>query len=108
GDKETRRQGDKETRRRLETPSPTPNTLHPTPIEEQLAYWKEQLAGAPPVLELPTDRPRPAVQSFRGAVHTFALPDALYADLAALSQQEEATLFMTLLAGFQALLGRYS
>ncbi|MCY1022339.1 non-ribosomal peptide synthetase [Pyxidicoccus sp. MSG2] len=77
-------------------------------LERQLAWWKEHLAGAPPVLELPTDRPRPPVQSFRGALLRVPLPDALASALRRLSQREGATLYMTLLAGFQALLARYS
>ncbi len=77
-------------------------------LDAQLAYWRRQLAGAPPLLELPTDRPRPAVQSFRGATYSFSLPRELADRLRALSQKAGATLFMTLLAGFQALLARYS
>ncbi|HEV7514957.1 MAG TPA: amino acid adenylation domain-containing protein, partial [Thermoanaerobaculia bacterium] len=77
-------------------------------LERQLEHWKRQLAGAPEVLDLPTDRPRPAVQTFAGANLTFTLPDALAAGLEALSRGSGATLFMTLLAAFQALLGRYS
>jgi amino acid adenylation domain-containing protein len=73
-----------------------------------LAYWREQLRGAPPVLELPTDRPRPAVQGYRGAVRPLHLPAALSAGLGALARGETATLFMVLLAGFQILLARYS
>ncbi|MFB3092706.1 MAG: condensation domain-containing protein, partial [Dehalococcoidia bacterium] len=77
-------------------------------LESQLAYWKEQLDGIPPVLELPTDRPRPAVETFRGAQQFLLLPDALTRSLKALSQREEVTLFMTLLAAFQTLLHRYT
>ncbi len=77
-------------------------------LERELQYWRAQLAGAPPVLELPTDRPRPAVQTFRGATHSFTLPAELAERLRALSRAEGATLFMTLLAGFQALLSRYT
>jgi amino acid adenylation domain-containing protein len=77
-------------------------------LDYQLAYWKRQLAGAPPALELPTDRPRPAVQSYRGAALPVQLPRALSEALAALSRQEGVTLFMTLLAAFQALLWRYT
>jgi len=77
-------------------------------LERQLSYWREQLSGAPPVLELPTDRPRPAVQSFRGATYEFALGEELTAGLKGLSRSEGVTLFMTLLAGFQALLSRYT
>jgi amino acid adenylation domain-containing protein len=77
-------------------------------LERELQYWRTQLEGAPPVLELPTDKPRPAVQTFRGAAHSFALPQELAERLRRLSREEGATLFMTLLAGFQALLSRYS
>jgi aspartate racemase len=75
-------------------------------LQDQLGYWKRQLAGKLPVLELPADRPRPAVQSFRGARAAHALPASLVESLKALGRQENATLFMTLLAGFQALLAR--
>jgi amino acid adenylation domain-containing protein len=77
-------------------------------LESQLAYWKEQMRGSPALLDLPTDRPRSPVQTFRGATHWFSLPRALSDGLAALSRQEGATLFMTLLAAFQTLLYRYS
>ncbi|HYF38928.1 MAG TPA: condensation domain-containing protein, partial [Gemmatimonadales bacterium] len=77
-------------------------------LEEQLSYWRERLSDAPPVLELPTDRPRPAVQSFRGAHQSVLLPKELSEGLKALSQREGATLFMTLLAAFQTLLHRYT
>ncbi len=77
-------------------------------LEAQLAYWRRQLAGAPPLLNLPTDRPRPAIQTFRGARRLALLPPALAEALRALSRAEGATLFMTLLAGWQALLARYS
>jgi len=77
-------------------------------LEKQLAYWKQQLAGSPPVLELPTDRPRPAVQTFRGADQLLALPKDLSDALRDLSRREGVTLFMTLLAAFQTLLHRYT
>ncbi len=76
-------------------------------LESQLSYWKQQLAGAP-LLELPTDHPRPAVQSFRGASQTFVLPHNVGESLKALSRREGVTLFMTLLAAFQILLHRYT
>ena len=79
-----------------------------TNLEKQLAYWKTQLAGAPASLDLPTDRPRPAVQSFRGAVKTFSFPHDLSAHLSQFGRQQNATPFMILLAAFQALLARYS
>ncbi|GCE07388.1 non-ribosomal peptide synthetase [Dictyobacter aurantiacus] len=77
-------------------------------MEAEVAYWREQLAGAPPVLELPTDRPRPPAQSFAGAIYSFSLSPELAAGVRALSQREDATLFMTLLAAFQVLLRYYS
>ncbi|MGH8490749.1 MAG: condensation domain-containing protein, partial [Gammaproteobacteria bacterium] len=77
-------------------------------LEGQLAYWREQLAGAPSLLELPTDHPRPPVQSFRGATEAFGLDKELTHGLKALSQRAGVTLFMTLLGGFAALLSRYS
>jgi len=76
-------------------------------LATQLDYWKRQLAGAPPVLKLPTDRPRPPVQSFRGGSHAFHLDRTVADALTALSREAGATLFMTLEAGFAALLGRY-
>ncbi|HEU0300657.1 MAG TPA: amino acid adenylation domain-containing protein, partial [Longimicrobium sp.] len=75
-------------------------------MQAQLAWWKERLAGAPAVLELPADRPRPAVQTFRGGRERVVLPVALAERLQALGRREGATLFMTLLAAFQALLSR--
>jgi amino acid adenylation domain-containing protein len=75
-------------------------------LERQLAYWRQQLAEAP-ALAMPTDRPRPA-RSFQGAVEPFSLGAARTAGLAALSRRHGATLFMTLLAAFEALLGRYT
>jgi amino acid adenylation domain-containing protein len=77
-------------------------------LKEQLSYWKKQLAGSPARLELPTDRARPAVQSFHGARQAMALPQALTNGLKALSRQEGVTLFMTLLAAFQTLLHRHT
>ena len=74
----------------------------------QLSYWRERLAGAPALTTLPTDRPRPAVQRFRGGQRRFVLPAAPSRALAALARAEGATLFMTLLAGLQALLLRYT
>ncbi len=76
-------------------------------LEKQLAYWKQQL-GAIPVLQLPFDHPRPAIQTFRGVVQTFILPHALTAALKALSQRAGTTLFMTLIGAFQTLLFRYT
>ncbi|MCP3144885.1 non-ribosomal peptide synthetase [Pyxidicoccus xibeiensis] len=74
----------------------------------QLAYWKRQLDGAPPLLELPTDRPRTASSRNPGAVLAVELPRELTRSLSHLCRGEGATLFMGLLAGLQALLSRYS
>jgi acyl-CoA synthetase (AMP-forming)/AMP-acid ligase II/NAD(P)-dependent dehydrogenase (short-subunit alcohol dehydrogenase family)/alpha-ketoglutarate-dependent taurine dioxygenase len=71
-----------------------------------LAYWKQQLAGAPACLELAADRRRPALQTFRGALRPVVLPRSLADAVRSLSLEEETTQFMTLLAAFQALLGR--
>src|SRR6185436_9607218 len=78
------------------------------PYSETLSYWRRQLAGLPPHLSLPTDRPRSAVQSFRGSSRPLWLPAELAWQAEALARREEATHFMVLLAGFQALLARYS
>jgi amino acid adenylation domain-containing protein len=77
-------------------------------LEHHLSYWRQQLAGAPPLLELPTDFPRPTVKSYSGSHLSFALPATLCQGLRALSAREGTTLFMTLLAAFQTLLLRYS
>ncbi len=77
-------------------------------LERQLAYWKRQLWGAPPILQLPTDKPRPARQTYRGESRTLLLPGELSGLLKELSRKESATLFMTLLAAFQLLLLRYT
>ncbi|HTU63202.1 MAG TPA: condensation domain-containing protein, partial [Polyangiales bacterium] len=74
--------------------------------ERQLEYWREQLAGASRVLPLPADRPRPPVQSQRGAVHNFVLPVALARELRRLAQEQGVTLFMLGLAAYKALLYR--
>jgi amino acid adenylation domain-containing protein len=76
-------------------------------LERQLGYWKERLADAPALLELPTDHPRPAVQTYRGAHEQIELPLELLERLQALGRSESATLFMTLLASFQVLLSKY-
>ncbi len=77
-------------------------------LAAHLTYWKQQLAGAPAVLELPTDHPRPALPTHRGRVYSFTLPKALTQGLKRLSQQEGVTLYITLAAAFKALLHRYS
>jgi surfactin family lipopeptide synthetase A len=77
-------------------------------LDKELAHWRTRLAGAPAMLELPADRPRPAQQSFRGANESLTLDASTSASLKALSQREGTTLFMTLLAAFKALLSRYT
>ncbi|WP_138500711.1 non-ribosomal peptide synthetase, partial [Nostoc sp. PA-18-2419] len=77
-------------------------------LQSQLSYWLKQLQGAPKVLELPTDHPRLPVQAFQGATYSFELSDELSIALNKFSQQQGATLFMTLLAAFQTLLWRYT
>ncbi|HEY0734967.1 MAG TPA: amino acid adenylation domain-containing protein, partial [Herpetosiphonaceae bacterium] len=77
-------------------------------LNEQTTYWQQQLRGCASILNLPTDRPRPAKQTFCGARETIVLPKSLACALNTLAQREGATLFMTLLATFQVLLQRYS
>lgn len=77
-------------------------------LEKQLLYWKEQLGHVPTVLQLPTDRPRSSLPTFRGAVYDFSFPKKLSEQIETVGMQEGATLFMTLLAAFQLLLARYS
>ncbi|XHR80760.1 MAG: amino acid adenylation domain-containing protein [Gloeotrichia echinulata GP01] len=77
-------------------------------LDRQLNYWREQLAGLTPILELSTDYPRPPVQTFQGGVECFQLDRNLTQRLKQLSQESDATLFMTLLAGFLVLISRYS
>ncbi|GII66113.1 hypothetical protein Skr01_61980 [Sphaerisporangium krabiense] len=77
-------------------------------MDGHLDYWRGRLAGAPPLLELPSDRPRPAVQSFRGGNEHFTLPPGLLDRLRETCRAEGVTLFMVLLAGFDLLLSRYS
>jgi amino acid adenylation domain-containing protein/non-ribosomal peptide synthase protein (TIGR01720 family) len=75
-------------------------------LESQLAYWRSQLAGGSGALELPLDHPRPSLQSFRGGRRALRLSPELSSALSRLSRSHGATLFMTLLAGFMALLSR--
>ncbi len=82
-------------------------TLQGEALEKPLAYWRRQLAGATPLV-LPTDHAIPSGPAVRGATLVRELPPELLRDLRTISQRENATLFMTLLAGFQALLHRYS
>ncbi len=77
-------------------------------LAEQIRWWTGELAGAPEVLDLPADRPRPPVRSSIGAVEPLALPAELSEGLRLLARREGATLFMVLMAGFQALLHRYT
>jgi len=76
--------------------------------QRAMEYWRKQLGGRLPTLDLPFSRPLPSTQTFRGAMQSLLLPRALSAGLRDLSQQEGATLFMTLLAAFNVLLHRYS
>src|SRR5439155_16083727 len=111
---------------RLQSPGRPQDVLPPLPIqyadfarwqqqwldggerERQLEYWKAHLAGAPAALELPTDRPRPPIQSSRGAAEARILAPDLSESVRTLSNAEGVTPFMTLLAAFQVLLQRYS
>lgn len=106
--------------------SGAPNPLPPLPIqyadfahwqrrylqgatrERLLAYWRQQLTGAPPLLELPSDYPRPAQPRFVAARQSFVLPAALRQELQAISQVKQVTMFMTCLAAYVTLLYRYS
>ena len=77
-------------------------------LEEQVNFWKQQLGGAPAVLELSTDRPRPVIQTFNGAHHISMVGKELTDSLNELSRRAGVTLFMTLLAAFQTMLHRYT
>ena len=77
-------------------------------LQDQLDFWRQRLQGAPAELQLPTDHPRPAVESFRGATQKFKLPAALSAALTELAKRQGATLFMVCLAIYQLLLSRWS
>ncbi|MEQ8464527.1 amino acid adenylation domain-containing protein [Coleofasciculus sp. E1-EBD-02] len=82
--------------------------LQGTELQPQINYWQHQLADAPPLLELPTDKVRPSVQTFRGQCFSFHLGAKLTASLKELSQKSGTTLFMTLMAAYVTLLFRYS
>jgi amino acid adenylation domain-containing protein len=82
--------------------------LHDSAMQESLSYWKTQLRGAPAVLALGSDRPRPATQTFKGSRESLPLPAPLKSALEQLSKDEGVTPFMTLLAGYKALLFRYT
>lgn len=84
------------------------NWLQGEVLETQLTYWKDQLGGSPAVLELPTDRPRPAVQTFNGSYQTFEFSEDVSLALKNLGASAGTTLFMTMLAAFNTLLYRYS
>ncbi len=77
-------------------------------LEQQLAYWRRQLGGSPPILELPTDHARPAVQTFRGTLQSRVLRRELAESLTQLGVRHGASLFMVALAAFKALLHRYT
>ena len=79
-----------------------------TKWENQLAYWQQKLMGVPPLLELPTDRPRPRLPSYRGDMCRFELPTELSQKLKQLAQQHNVTLFMVMAAAYSTLLYRYS
>jgi aspartate racemase len=77
-------------------------------LQRHLEFWKEQLRGAPDLLDLPFDHPRLPVQSMRGGSHEVSIPARIADDLRKFSRKEGATVFMTLLAAFQTLLYRYT
>ncbi len=77
-------------------------------MQESLAWWHDRLEGAPPLLALPTDRPRPPRPTFSAGAETFVIPGELVDRLKGIARGERATLFMTLLAGFQTMLHRYT
>lgn len=81
---------------------------HDQQASGQLDYWLERLAGAPELLTLPVDRPRPRLQSFAGAAYEFSIPEELLGSLRGLCRTSRCTLFMVLLAAFQALLAMHS
>ncbi|WP_420129759.1 amino acid adenylation domain-containing protein, partial [Longimicrobium sp.] len=82
--------------------------LHGDALRRQVAWWREHLAGAPALLELPTDRPRPPVQSHRGGAVAFTVPVEVAEPVRALARRSGATLFMALMAAWQVLLARWS
>ncbi|TYO64150.1 amino acid adenylation domain-containing protein [Bradyrhizobium hipponense] len=77
-------------------------------LAQHLGYWRDQLAGRPPLLDLPCDRPRPVMESYRGAVQMFTVGPRVTEKLRELARERQATLFMVLLAVFKALLARLS
>ncbi|HLJ09884.1 MAG TPA: amino acid adenylation domain-containing protein [Planctomycetaceae bacterium] len=94
--------------RRTEDSAPRAAQVGEQDIERQLAYWRRQLGGAPLLLKMPTDRPRPALQSYRGKLHSFSISPQAVEGLRRLARSEGATMFMAALAVFKALLARYS
>ncbi len=82
--------------------------LHGEVLQGLTSYWKRELAGAPAILELPTDNPRPAAQSFHGATETFQLPAKLLDELKSFAREQQATPFMILDSAFAAMLHRYT
>ena len=82
--------------------------LHTEAMEAQLAFWRDQLGGAPPLLEFPTDHARPTVQAYRGSRVRRRLPDGAAEAVAGLSARHGVTPYMTYLAVFATLLHRYS
>ena len=84
------------------------NRLKGKVLQRQLDYWKQQLSGAPASLNLPTDRPRPAVQSYRGSSYPVSLASENLDRVRVFAREHGASLFMVLLAAFQSVLARYS
>jgi amino acid adenylation domain-containing protein len=82
--------------------------LHGDALERQVAWWRAHLAGAPALLELPTDRPRPPMQSHRGGAVSFVIPAEVAEPVRVLARRSGATLFMALMAAWQVLLARWS
>lgn len=77
-------------------------------LDRQLSYWRKKLDGSPPLLDLPTDHPRPAIKSSRGGLENFILPEDLTQEILAAARRDGVTVYMFLLAAFQILLYRYS
>jgi amino acid adenylation domain-containing protein len=77
-------------------------------LQPQIAYWQNQLAGSTPMLDMPLDYPRPSVQTSNGDTYTFEISETVSDGLKLLSQEEESTLYMVMMAAFQVLLKRYS
>jgi SAM-dependent methyltransferase/acyl carrier protein len=84
------------------------NWLQGDTLAQQVAYWRQRLHGAPPILQIPSDRPRADKPTFRGSMYRFLLPASLLEAVRALSRQQGGTVFMSLLAGFQSLVMHYT